>query len=246
MTSQEAQRALDARQQELTALEQERDGLGLELGELNNQRNAAVRALARGGGSPERKAIMALEQQMTPLAQRLEGLGILVTEAVEAVTQAKATLEEAKAVEAAATANAFEARERSEGLAVVEGLPGLLERIAEAYAQICLLVGEFAVAQVQVDDLSRRVGGVDPAQIEQLRMNFIPEVTARLEAWGLRQLMVPGFYGALPVWGIVQDDPDFVAAHGGVQVDPAALYLWQQAQARERFGRELNEQGGAA
>jgi len=44
---------------------------------------------------------MALEKQMTPLAQRLEGLGILVTEAVEAVAQATASLEDAQAQKAA-------------------------------------------------------------------------------------------------------------------------------------------------
>ena len=96
MTSpQEARQTLSARQQELAALEAERDQLGIELGELNNQRNAAIRALARGGGSPERKTIIALERQMGPLALKLEELGTLIAEAQTAVNEAEAALEAA-------------------------------------------------------------------------------------------------------------------------------------------------------
>jgi len=49
MKPQDARKELEARQQELTALEMERDQLAVDLGALNNERNATVRALARGG-----------------------------------------------------------------------------------------------------------------------------------------------------------------------------------------------------
>ena len=95
MTSKKAEKELAARQAELSTLEKERDQLAIELGDLNNQRNAAIRALARGGGSPERKTIMALERQMGLLVLKLEELGRLVAEAQTAVNEAEAALEAA-------------------------------------------------------------------------------------------------------------------------------------------------------
>ena len=244
MNAKSAEKELATRQAELTALEAERAALAIELGALNNERNAAVRALARGGGSPERQAIMGLEKQMTPMSVKIEGLEMLLTEAAEAVAQAKAALEEVQSREAAATANAFEAQERAEGQALVAGIPGLLERISEAYAAVCLLVGEFAVAQVQVEDLSRRVGGVDRGPLEALRLDFIPEVTARLEAKGLRQFLGQGYYGVLPIWAMVQEDMDFMEEHGSAQVDQRIFYHWKQGQARAKFFHESQNKGG--
>jgi hypothetical protein len=121
--------------------------------------------------------------------------------------------------------------------------PDLVEKIGEAYAAVCLLVGEFAVAQVQAEDLYRRGLGAGPDGIEAARMNFVPMVAAILEKKGLRQLATQGFYGLLPAWGMVQEDHGFMQEHPGMQIDPQKYYAWQQAQARAKFGREFQDKG---
>ena len=184
---------------------------------------------------------MGLEKQMTPLAQRLEGLAFLVTEGVESVAEAKATLEDAQAREAAKLAAAYEAQEFAEGQAIIAGLPAQVEKIAEAYAAVCLLVGEFLQNRIRIEDLYRRVGGADPGGIEAASMNMMAAVPELLKGSGLRQLAGSGFYGDLPIWAWVEAPADYLVENPEPVIDQFKFYAWRQAQARARFTREFQD-----
>jgi seryl-tRNA synthetase len=246
MNSIEAVAQLEAKRQELVNFTAQQDAATAELEAIQEARNAAVRKLAAGGNNGERKTIINLEGEAAPLKLRLEGLAGLISDSQEAVNQAQADLEAARAVEAAELARAFEAQERTEAVAIIAGIPALVDRIAEAYAQVCLLVGEFGLAQVQIEALYRAglgTTGDDLKAVEAVRMNFVPEITARLEEKGVWQLVVQGFFGLLPAWGMVKADPDYLQENPESVIDPQKYYAWTQAQARADFARRFKNQG---
>ena len=242
MTSpQEAQKQLEARTQALVALTAEQDSVTRDLQAIQNERAASVRKLAAGGNNGERKTIIDLEGKAKPLLLRLEGLDGLAVEAREAVRLTQAHLEDARARESAELAAAYEAQEFAEGQAIIAGLPGQVEKIAEAYGAVCLLVGEFLQNRIRIEDLYRRVGGADPGGIEAASMNMMVAVPELLKGRGLRQLAGSGFYGDLPIWAWVGAPADYLVENPEPVIDQFKFYAWRQAQARARFTREFQD-----
>lgn len=240
MTSaQEAQNQLEARARALAALQAEQNSVSQDLQAIHNERAVAVRKLAAGGNNGERKTIIALEEKAKPLLLRLEGLDGLTVEAREEVNQATARLEDARAREAAAVAAAYEAQEFAEGQAIIAGLTGRVERIAEFYGGLCQEVGGFLLDRIRIEDLARRVGGADPGGIEAASMNMMVAVPELLKGEGLRQFAAPGYFGSLPTWGMVKVDPAYLVENPGPVIDHLKYYAWKQARNRAKFVQEF-------
>jgi len=97
MDLKEAQARLEAAEKALANLQEQKDRATVELQVLQNERSAAVRRLAAGGGSPERKKIWELQGKIEPLALRLDGVGALIEKAQAALKAESAEYDQALA-----------------------------------------------------------------------------------------------------------------------------------------------------
>jgi hypothetical protein len=231
VNSQEARKVLETQEKTLCAIQAEHGALTVELEALQSQRSAMVRKLAAGGGSPERKSIIALEQRVIPVALRTEGLEQLLIEAEAAVAKSQENLaavvaeEQARALAAAAAAEAAECeRIRAE-------LPQHERRIFELYRDLCLAVGDYMIAEARIG----HVPSLDSAFALRTRL------AGMAQAENLAMFSVPGPMQT-PIWAMVKVNGGNPQPQPGGYVDFSQYVNWQKAKAREGYLREMTHE----
>jgi len=236
MSLQRAVAQLRARELGLTDWVVERDAVSQEFERLQNERNAAIRALARGDGT-QRKTIISLEQQMKPLSDRLEGLTGLVSEAEEAVAQARGILLEAQAQEQAEMEAYVQAREGEAVEAICAGAPERKQRIYDLYIELCQEIAQLNLA-------ASRVSGHEAANqaVEQALRTLPMQIASMVREAGWRSFYATGFLaGDLMVWPMVKIPPELAHEFPGGLVNVKDLSAALKAQDRERLSQEFKK-----
>lgn len=237
----EAQTQIEARQGDLAALVEQKDAALLDLQAIEEERAAAVRALARGDGR-QRKVILDLEGKIKPLKLTVEGLDGLVAEAQGKVSEAQAALKEAQAKEEAEMQIFLEERGRQECEGICAAVAGRKKRIFNLWLELNQEVAALFLDKLRVEDLAQK--GLT-CQRHKEAVNLPDTLALQLGQMAREAGYVPfggpGYVGQIMGWAMVKPPPEF--AHHGV-LDFFEYRKWRAQQIESGYIAEFKEERG--
>jgi len=219
ISTQDAEKKLEAQRRELAGLERERESLLEKLQVLEEKRARAVRDLAAGNG--RERTVEAFDVQMHPIRLKMEGIEGLISEGQEKVRAAEQTLNEACAREREEAEAEARRREVEALQAFLAELPAREDRIFHLYTDLCVALAEVRIAEV------RARGLVDPRPFFDFMLALPMRIKDRLDGEGWRRLTDLGF---MPhIWEIWPMLPSEACPPGIGPIFPEDCASWKRS-----------------